>query len=298
MRGLNIEKENNKFSFGNGIIVIAILLIFMIYFNNVDTKGLLTVYCISASVILAVKDHQSTDIVMWRIDHLIVRKTLGFNHPNQFMIAWMGLCIAYLLKAKQHYFLIRMVILILNYIFYVLTASRTEFLLVCVDVVTVVGFRKWLDRTLGPRCKFLLAIIPVILLAVSFFIIYLYQNPLLNSYLSGRPMLYKQFYDSAGISVFGNGGLEDAMFDNSYLQLLLSKGIVIRMMYIAIMYRFVKHNLVDLRFAILLMFFIQVVLQKRYCLSSKSFYHLYYTCVKRIKHLKKDKICKHKGYKE
>lgn len=245
------------------LIVIAILLIFMIYFNEVNTKGLLTVYCVAVSVFLVIimldyyllKNHQNTDIVMWRIDHLITRKTLGFSHPNQFMIAWMGLCIAYLLKIKKYYFVGGATILVLNFLFYYLTASRTEFLLVCFSVVAIVGLRKWLEMPLSKFAKFLLAIAPLFLLGISFMMIQFYQNPTLNTYLSGRPTLYKQFYDSNGISLFGSLDLEDAMFDNSYLQLLLSKGLVIGVMYIVIMFRFVKNNYINLRFAILLAVF-------------------------------------------
>lgn len=245
------------------LIVIAILLIFMIYFNNINTRGLLTTYCITVSFFMIVlildyylfKDHQSTDIVMWRVDHLITRKTLGFSHPNQFMIAWMGLCIAFLFRIKHHYLINGVIILGLNAVFYSLTASRTEFLLVCVAVVAVILLKKWLDKPLLPVAKFLLAVMPLILLAVSFLIIRLSQNSILDNYLSGRPTLYKQFYDSTGISLFGSAELEDAMLDNSYLQLLLSKGLIISIMYVMIMFRFIKNNYVDLRFAILLMVF-------------------------------------------
>ncbi|MCG0740133.1 hypothetical protein IMAU70004_03204 [Lactiplantibacillus plantarum] len=69
-------------------------------------------------------------------------------------------------------------------------------------------------------------LIPVVLLIVSIAVLFLPYNSRIDALLSGRIALYKQFYQSSGFSLLRNSVLENAMFDNGYLQSILAKGIL------------------------------------------------------------------------
>lgn len=229
------------------LIAPAIFCILIVYFDNVDCRKLLKYYLILYMILVTIIvinyflfNNGNNDITMWRIDQLITRKSLGFGHPNSFSIAWLGICMTYLLNLKRSYLMNGIFLLVMNIIFYRLTRSRTEFIIITLSVIMTIIFNKKSEHFIPKWMKHILAMTPLLFLGISFLIMWESKNPIINSYLSGRPTLYKQFFDMGRITLLGNSIFENAMFDNGFLQMLLSKGVITFLVYILVVMRWIN----------------------------------------------------------
>lgn len=167
------------------------------------------------------------DVTMWRIDKIIYRKSLGFVQPNMASILWMGIFFSFLGILNKKYNRIKILFFtgISLYIF-TYTQSRTSmFVLLFISTLMFV-FGKQVNNIAPKKLKILIFLSPILLSAFSLFVLFLPINPLVDDILSGRIALYKQFFSDYGIGLLGHSALENAMFDNGYLQSLLSKGIL------------------------------------------------------------------------
>ncbi|WP_257614490.1 hypothetical protein [Oenococcus oeni] len=71
----------------------------------------------------------------------------------------------------------------------------------------------------------IVSLTPIFLMGISLYVLLHPYSDQLNTILSGRLVLYQEYYQTYGIHFLRTEALENAMFDSGYLQSLLSKGI-------------------------------------------------------------------------
>lgn len=88
----------------------AILIMLMICFDNLKCDRLLlyyfAIYLLFLLIIVGkyyLFNNGTNDVAMWRVDKIIIRKALGFPHPNIFMLEYIGMCFSLLLIQKHGY---------------------------------------------------------------------------------------------------------------------------------------------------------------------------------------------------
>lgn len=172
------------------------------------------------------------DTTIWRPNQgLVNRKSLGFTHPNQFMIKVLSIYFFGLLsfRKKISYSIIFTTI---TYFLYAITKSRTVFLIILVSSILVIfiyalGLQ---NIRFNKNIIFLLSLSPILMLVISICISCFFANTKIDTYFSGRLIINKYFLDS-GIGFLGNNSLSNETFDNSYIQMLLSSGLLFYILY-------------------------------------------------------------------
>ncbi|AWZ44726.1 hypothetical protein [Latilactobacillus sakei] len=200
--------------------------------------------------------NQSYDVSMWRIDMIVNRRSIGFTQPNQAMFAWFGIFSASILDTKRK---TQYAILLASSIFiYYQTKSRTGLVIILLILILIFLFRRRLDNEVPSFLKLLIISFPLLLLLVSVLMMSQSENQFINSLLTGRPVLYKRYFDLTGITMWGNKLIENTMLDNSYLSMLLGKGVVFTGLYIlTLMYLVISAKKMSFRaYIVLMMFFI------------------------------------------
>ena len=168
--------------------------------------------------------NQSYDLTSWdRVNMcFILQKGLGFVNANRCMLYLFCTSLLILLLSKN--LIVYALVLGVNYFVYVETQSRTFFYAISVILVLLVLFKifKFEDKV-----TFLGKIAPI-----TFFIIFALAiiNTNLDDIFTGRLAHGKAFL-SYGMTLFGNSKLEAVSFDNAYLHMLLTKGILYTLMY-------------------------------------------------------------------
>lgn len=212
------------------------------------------------------------DTEIWRplIGETVSRKSFGFTHPNQFMINWLSIIIAYIYSRRINC-LHMVLIFVVTYIFYYYTQSRTVFyiivfLTILVMLLLIFNKAKTFKKIKSKNYK------NIIIIALLFFFVFsivfsIYgKGTYFDTLLSGRLTINYNMLRQ-GVSLLGNSILEDKTFDNSYLHLLLTKGILFTITYIYIFYMYFKNKKVNLLdfisiTAVLLLAFIEVCFLK------------------------------------
>lgn len=185
------------------------------------TLGYLVV--IAAYFTIGLNKH--ADLTMWRVDHIISRASLGFQQPNASMLYVLSLAIAYVIAYKLTWTRYIVGIGIISGLF-VLNQSRTGFLL----VILLLTLTKFNIRWPFPRLTFM------IIAGLSYALMVLPINEMLDSILSGRLALYQSYRAEFGIHPIGNPMVDNAMIDNGYIQMLLSKGWVFCLFFVVSMF--------------------------------------------------------------
>lgn len=186
--------------------------------------------------------NQQQDVSMWRIDKVIDRNSLGFFHPNTATMVWASIVFLVPIVFKEKLRFASFLFLILSIYIYTNTFSRTSSFVIIIYLLfnLLFGNKIFNETRISPN---LIKFIPIILSMISILIIFLPTNQLLNQILSGRIVLYKQFYNmNGGIHLLGNSLLENQMFDNSYLQSILAKGVLFFLVQMIIYYRILKNK--------------------------------------------------------
>ncbi|EOM07200.1 hypothetical protein U9U_01812 [Enterococcus faecium EnGen0260] len=83
----------------------------------------------------------------------------------------------------------------------------------------------------------------ILFFLISISLLLIPSNSYFDELLSGRITLYKSFFSTTGFTLFGNSTLEEAMFDNGYLQMLLSKGIIYTAFFIIVVIGILKKRI-------------------------------------------------------
>lgn len=217
--------------------IIVILNIFFTYQNDnknlkyfTETSLLLFLVIVGSHFVFGFNNQFDTSI--WRIDSVVNRSSIGFQQPNQAMISWFGVFLGFILNVNFRKKIAYFLIFLSTCMVYLQTKSRTGFIILIIILFFMFIFKSKLNNEVPVLLKYLLVLLPIVLFCVSIWLVTQSNNLRLNSLLSGRPALYKQFFDSIGITVWGNSSIEDQMLDNSYLSILLGKGIIFTIFYL------------------------------------------------------------------
>lgn len=169
----------------------------------------------------------SNNYEMWRGDGFIFRKSLGFSHPNVTMLLWLSIVLTICSIYKKSERLLTIFVGVSTYFIYSQTQSRTStyvIMLYCFSIL-IIGKHVY-DRVGKTLSKLLCILLPILFFLISLYSLLHPYSEWLDALLSGRLSLYQQFYDTYGIHLLNTPELENAMFDNGYLQSLLAKGVI------------------------------------------------------------------------
>lgn len=239
-----------KFNLISITLIGAIIILLNSQKKNINVRSYLkiTVLCFVLVVIsyFILGLNKKCDTTIWRIysNTIEYRYALGFNHPNQAMFKWLCIALGFLsLGTRKNIFKISTIIGGLTLIIYHFTVSRTAVVVIFFVIFSMILFRKSLFKYVSSNFRKILSLIPVIFTIVSVLSIYLSKFTYINNLFSGRFMLYKQYFHMAGINILGNNYIENnAMLDNSYLHMLLSKGLIFSLCYMILMYRVINNS--------------------------------------------------------
>lgn len=231
-----------------GIIIInkdpsmaSLILIWIIYdiSNNaeIDIQGVAKSFLITGSIgyvmtlcaYFTIGLNKHADLHMWRINHMISRASLGFQQPNTSMLYALALVMSALIAYKASLSK-AIIILSITSTLYIFNQSRTSFLLIILIVVLDLLNITWPF----PRILF------TILTFVSYALVFLPINNDLDQLLSGRITLYHQYFNSLGVHLLNNPLSENTMLDSSYIQMILSKGLIFTVFFIISLFIILK----------------------------------------------------------
>ena len=216
-------------------LAIIIMLIDVFDFDDsIDYRKILIVFFLISSSLFSVIllmywffNFNNHDISMWRIDKVIYRKSLGFVQPNVASMLWIGIFFSFAGLLNDSYIRLKIFIFTCISLFiFTYTQSRTSMYVLLSISCLIFLFGKKVNNIAPRVITNLVFCVPILLSIVSLLALFLPLNLTLNNILSGRLVLYKSFFNDYGINLLGQPLLEDAMFDNGYLQSLLSKGIL------------------------------------------------------------------------
>ncbi|MCH4056726.1 MAG: hypothetical protein LKE89_02080 [Lactobacillaceae bacterium] len=248
------------------LVSLTIIVLLNVFFNQYDDSANLDYYTKISFLffILVVMSYylfgfnKTYDSAMWRIDSLVDRSSIGFTQPNQAMIAWVGTFFGVSLKKNQSNKCIYLLLLVVSTLIYYETKSRTGYIILLAILGLMYIFRNSLDRKVSNLMKVFLVNLPLLLMGISAWMTTQANNSFLNSLLTGRPVLYKKFFDLAGVTLWGTGLIENQMLDNSYLSMLIGKGVVFTSLYlITLMYLVLSAREISVRtYIVFALFFI------------------------------------------
>ncbi|WP_236695801.1 hypothetical protein [Weissella halotolerans] len=204
------------------------------YSNELDYRRLLRIYfSIVLSLFLVIVmmyylfNFNNHDFSMWRNGAMIYRKALGFLQPNVASMLWISIFFSFIgLLNDRHVFIKLVAFLIPSWFLFNETQSRTSMYVLILLAMAVVLLKNRLDSQAPFLLKKATFSMPIILTTISLILLFYPTNRVIDSLLSGRITLYKTFYQQYGIHLIGQSALEEAMLDNSYLQAIMSKGIL------------------------------------------------------------------------
>lgn len=251
---------------------ISILCVYMLFSfrNRFDISTIkvclvTSILCLSIIIFLYFLGfNQQYDTTIYRplINQTVSRMSFGFNHPNQFMIYWFSIvCLIFIVTDKRK---IHFLCLVFTAVFYYLTQSRTVMLIVIIMFALDLFFGK--AKSIDNKWKSFKSLLFLFFISISVFLTLFFDGSIIDTVFSGRLTLNRG-YLMEGVSLFGNISLEGAMFDNSLLHMLLTKGLVFFIAYSILMIYCLQtckmsNNMLITFFGIMLLAFMEVVLLK------------------------------------
>lgn len=170
-------------------------------------------FTIGAYLLIGLNKH--ADLEMWRINKLITRSSLGFQQPNTSMMYALAIVMSLIIAYKMTWIKSTATLAVIFGLYHY-NQSRTAFIL----IILVILMNQLTITWPWPKLVFIgTGILSYILLVIPI-------NPQLNNILSGRLSLYQSYTKSLGIHILANPLTDNTMLDNSYIQMLLSKGIL------------------------------------------------------------------------
>lgn len=175
--------------------------------------------------------NRHANLEMWRINKLISRLSLGFMQPNISMMYALAIVMAITVAYKMTY-IKAFSILSVTTLLYHFNQSRTAyFLIIALVLMTLFNLKPiWI------RGIFLS------IAGLSFALVVLPINQDLNALLSGRLDLYEFYRTTLGVHLLYNPLTENTMLDNSYIQMVLAKGIIFTIFFMISLLIILKTN--------------------------------------------------------
>lgn len=208
--------------------------------QNVKTIFYTNVFCLITIMICYLFGfNKQYDTEIWRpfLNAFVPRMSFGFTHPNQFMLrVFTTMALAIILYNNKMTYIIEFAIV---FLLYQLTNSRTVFYVMGLVLPLLFFYslffssRKQCRKKLYYQCFSF--IFPLFTL-MSFVLSIYFSYTDLDKLLSGRLALNFN-YIKEGIFLFGNTSLESMTFDNSYIHMLLTKGVIYFVFFSGILFR-------------------------------------------------------------
>ncbi len=181
-------------------------------------------------------------VEMWRIDHIITRNSLGFNHPNLLHtnLLRIYLLFVYFYHRKMGIFTLTALFGI-NYFIYQYSLSRGAFLAINLLLLLVFLAKFRIHKYLIVKscaCVQIMLLTFTILMATAFSHTAFFAK--LDSLLTGRFTYVRLQFDET-ITLFGNNFADtNILFDNSYSMMLALYGIVVTIVFFYWYYKTAK----------------------------------------------------------
>lgn len=174
--------------------------------------------------------NKSFDLTSWdRVNStFILQKGLGFENANRCMLYLF--CTSLLIILLSDKISVYVFVFLVNYLVFLETQSRTFIYALSIIVVFLLllkvfrGEEKQSFLGKSPQLAFL------IIFALSIILSLYFSDTVLDDFFVGRLVDNKE-YLSYGLSLMGNSKLAELTFDNSYLHMLLTKGVFYTLMY-------------------------------------------------------------------
>lgn len=192
----------------------------------------------------------------------VVRNSLGYTHPNTFGIyCFVLISLWFILYGDKNWKLKALIAMIINFIQFIFTNSRTSFLLIFLYILLIVFTNSF--RKVNFIKKFSCISMSVCFL-INILITFMLNNKIgqiANQLLSSRVTLSESFLRVYGIKIFGqkiaNYTTEEFYWhlDSGYLNLFIQFGLIIGLIYLVlsfIMAKTIKSNNIYIYIAIIL----------------------------------------------
>lgn len=181
----------------------------------------------------------------------VFRRSLGFSTPNRTMLHWIIIVLSYAYIQKKIRISNIIFVIIGSFEMYKLTDSRTGFYLIVFLILMQIIISFKLRGKPGKMALHIISLIPMILTIISLIVTVCYNSAWINNLFSGRIYLYEQYFQQYKITMLGNVGVENMTnflpLDNSYIYILLSKGIIYYILFFGIVTLVIRkgRNIID-----------------------------------------------------
>lgn len=214
------------------ILCVYVLFSLRKYYNEQTVKNCLNVSVVCLAVIVSAyllfgfNKQYDTEIYRPFLGITVSRMCFGFAHPNQFTIYLLALTVLIYLATDN--FLYYTFITAVDVVFFELTQSRTVlyvvlFLFIMLIAAKLLNLRK-------VKSSFLIQVIFFGFFILSLFLSVYFAESSLDVLLTGRLALNKQYLET-GLSLFGTDAFDNSPFDNSYIHMIITKGIIYTVVY-------------------------------------------------------------------
>ena len=194
---------------------------------------------ISTIVLGSLNVLESHNLYRFTDDEVKIRYSLGFIHPNTVFLFFLPIAFAgyYLYGEKLTY---KIILLISSFILYILSGSRTGFIIVLLLLVLNIIIQK--KNVL--KFKKILPYLFIAFTVLSIFIGIKYGNDtnnVITKALSNRPYFWNLYIENnLMFSLIGNQEIEGYFIDNFYILLLVGYGIIGYLIYMYLYYKSLK----------------------------------------------------------
>ena len=245
----------------SGVLTIILTPLFIFGAKNINLRKIFTFnlwiriisfIMIIASSLIGIRENHIFYIYRMTGDNAL-RWSLGFEHPNQLHMHFfiIIILIIYLLydNFKISYAII---IMLVNYILYKYSVSRTGFLSVFIILILTFIFKEFTRRKISIS-KVTAWVIPLATLFSLFSSMHFSNNSkimvIINNLLQGRISNANYYWRLNGVSLLGQkliSNTTDLILDNSYVILWLNFGLIIliifNILYVFTCYQLIKDN--------------------------------------------------------
>lgn len=223
------------FTFDPSKISILVFLLLLLIFEKVNRNMIITflitslmLYSLVVFLYLVFGFNNQYDSRFWRpIVGYDYRYSLGFTQPNQTMIKFLVIAISSLVIVKSKK-VISILILIITYILFTFTASRTASVILAVVVLfyLLISERVLLTKRFNVFAKYMF----IIGLIFSYYLSVSFNNTFIDDLLTGRLRINYYFISTYDLSLLGHE-IGDTVFDNAFLHMLVTNGILFTILY-------------------------------------------------------------------
>lgn len=257
-------------NFQTELISLAVLVFFMyvVDFSGMDSRLYSRFYAIPFAIAFGMvvianitTGFNTHDVVVWQGGVNTFRRTFGFYYANQASMLLCGLVFGLVLLAGQRF--VRMKLMLISLAaWYVLdgTNSRTSMYILAVSMGLFFVLGKHSNGIMPKFVSYIVSMAPWLFMGISMYLLLTPYSDELNSLATGRLALYQAYFKQSGYHFLADARFESAMLDNSYLQELMTKGILFVICHLVLLSLMVIGRRISIRTAIFYISFLCISL--------------------------------------